>query len=350
MFMSKRCGFTLVELLVVITIIGILIALLLPAVQAAREAARRSQCSNHLKQAGLALHNYESAYLSFPFRMGGTEDGGETKSNNGRASGWIPLLPFMEQAPLYDAIKAGAGYAPYGPASWTTGFAPWTTAIPGLLCPSDPNITKAAGEIGKTSYAFSMGDSINLRSSSYNAFGTITNHRGLFWKRSGVRLRDITDGTSNTIALSERVIGVDNRKTIKGSIVVDTASAGNPATCYAQRNIATNGTFSSGVACYYNQGRRWPEGGPMYCAFTTILAPNSPSCHEGSVYYGIHTPSSYHPGGVLGLFADGAVRFISETIDTGTATSTGVEVTSGPSQFGVWGAMGSKAGGETYTY
>ncbi len=291
---SKRCGFTLVELLVVIAIIGILIALLLPAVQAAREAARRSQCSNNLKQAGLALHNYESAYLSFPFRMGGTEIGVETVCNLGRASGWIPLLPFMEQAPLYDAIKAGAGYAPYGPVSWTTAFAPWTAAVPGLLCPSDPKITKTAAELGKTSYAFSMGDSINLRSSSYNAFSTTTNHRGLFWKKSGVRLRDITDGTSNTIAVSERAIGAGSYNTIRASIVVDTASAGNPASCYAQRNNATNGVYS-GVTPYNNQGTRWAEGGPMYCAFTTILAPNSPSCHDGSTYYGIHTPSSYHP-------------------------------------------------------
>ncbi len=93
----RRWAFTLVELLVVIAIIGILIALLLPAVQAAREAARRSQCSNNLKQAGLALLNYESAYRSFPFRMGGTEQGGDTKSNTNRIAGWVPLLPFMEQ-------------------------------------------------------------------------------------------------------------------------------------------------------------------------------------------------------------------------------------------------------------
>jgi prepilin-type N-terminal cleavage/methylation domain-containing protein/prepilin-type processing-associated H-X9-DG protein len=348
--MSKRRGFTLVELLVVIAIIGILIALLLPAVQAAREAARRSQCTNNLKQVGLGLHNYESAYQSFPFRAGGTEAGSDPDSNVGRISGWVPLMPFMEQVPLYEAIKTGSGgFKPYGPPSWNTGFTPWITAIPGLLCPSDPKISKTATEPGKTSYAFSMGDSINLRSSTYDAFSTTARHRGLFWRKSGVRLRDITDGTSNTIAISERAIGAGGFNTIKASIVVDTAAAGNPATCYSKRNNATSGTYS-GVTCYNNQGIRWAEGGPMYCAFTTILSPNSPSCHDGTTYYGIHTPSSYHPGGVVGLFADGSVRFLSETIDTGTAATTGVEVTSGPSQFGVWGAMGSKDGGETYTY
>jgi len=140
MWSLHRRAFTLVELLVVIAIIGILIALLLPAVQSAREAARRSQCSNHLKQIGLALHNYESAYGSFPFRMGGTGTGTSdlTNTNAGQISGWVPLLPFMEQAPLYEQIKAGAGYKPYGPYGGIYGFAPWCATIPGLLCPSDP--------------------------------------------------------------------------------------------------------------------------------------------------------------------------------------------------------------------
>jgi prepilin-type N-terminal cleavage/methylation domain-containing protein len=341
----RQRAFTLVELLVVIAIIGILIALLLPAVQAAREAARRSQCSNNLKQAGLALLNYESTFRSFPFRMGGTELGGDTKSNTNRVSGWVPLLPFMEQAPLYEAIKAGTGYAPFGPAPYQTGFAPWTTAVPGLLCPSDPNTSKTATERGKSNYAFSMGDSINLNNSNYSSFSTTTNHRGLFWTKSGVRLSHITDGTSNTIALSERAICADNYNHIRAAIVNDTAAASSAATCYSKRNNASGGIYS-GLTLYYNQGRGWSDGLSMYTGLTTALPPNSPSCYADSRYFGVFTPSSYHPGGVLGLFADGSVRFLSETIDTGTATTTGVEVTSGASQFGVWGAMGSKDGGE----
>lgn len=102
----------------------------------------------------------------------------------------------------------------------------------------------------------------------------------------------------------------------------------------------------SGLALYYQQGRQWADGAPMYCGFTTVLPPNAPSCLATTSLFGIFTPSSWHPGGVLGLMADGSVRFLSETIDTGTTTTTGVEVTTGNSQFGVWGAMGSKDGGE----
>ncbi len=243
-----------------------------------------------------------------------------------------------------EAIKAGAGSVPYGPAPYNY-FAPWYAAIPGLLCPSDPNTSKTSSEMGKLSYVFSIGDSINLGQSNYNAFSATGNHRGLFWTKSGVRLSAITDGTSNTIAISERAIGVDNINTIKGSTVSDSAAASSPSTCYAKRNNASNGVYS-GLLLYYNQGRRWNDGLPMYTAFTTILPPNAPACYSSSGYYGIYTPSSYHPGGVLGAFADGSVRFISETIDTGTATTTGTEVTSGVSPFGVWGAMGSKDGGE----
>ena len=100
-------GFTLVELLVVIAIIGILVALLLPAVQAAREAARRTECNNNLKQLGLALHNYHDTHKAFVYRKGGTTGGTTAQSNQGRRSGFISLLPFMEQTPMYEQINAG---------------------------------------------------------------------------------------------------------------------------------------------------------------------------------------------------------------------------------------------------
>ncbi|MEZ6135786.1 MAG: DUF1559 domain-containing protein [Pirellulaceae bacterium] len=199
----RRLGFTLVELLVVIAIIGILVGLLLPAVQAAREAARRMQCSNNLKQWGLALHNYHDTHRSFPYRSGGTNGSsgaGLANSNRGRLSGWIPLLAFIEGGNQFQQIAAGdANNPPQGPNSWA-GWAPWNTSPGVIRCPSDDGY---ANTTRTNSYAMSMGDAVeNLT----NGIGGQA--RGIFGPRPGsvtYRFRDITDGTSNTIAISERL-------------------------------------------------------------------------------------------------------------------------------------------------
>jgi len=358
---KRRLAFTLVELLVVIAIIGILIALLLPAVQAAREAARRSQCTNNLKQAGLGLHNYESAYNSFPFRMGGTGTTADTAtvSNQSRASGWVPLLPFMEQAPLYDAIKSGgtansatsAATPAWGssPNSVTPDFIPWRTQVPGLLCPSDPKTTKEGDNYaGKSNYVFSMGDTIRIGGTASNNYTGTAKHRGLFWYQSGVRLRDITDGTSNTIAASERSIGADSYNNIKGAAAVLSGIADTMlSTCLATKS--SDGKYSTSYTLNYHPGRRWADGAPIFAGFTTVLPPTASSCvsSNGADAYGVFSPTSWHPGGVNGLMADGSCRFFSETIDTGSAASNGTEVTTGVSNYGVWGALGSKDGGES---
>jgi len=152
--LSKRRAFTLVELLVVIAIIGILIALLLPAVQAAREAARRSQCTNNLKQAGLAMHNYHSSTKALPAR--------KSYSLSTRASGWIALLPYLEQSALYQQFQAMT--PPLGAEASTYTHYPWAvapsnnTTVPAVLCPSDPgnkSYTTACN------YVFCVGDTCN---------------------------------------------------------------------------------------------------------------------------------------------------------------------------------------------
>jgi prepilin-type N-terminal cleavage/methylation domain-containing protein len=351
-----RRGFTLVELLVVIAIIGILIALLLPAVQAAREAARRSQCTNNLKQLGVGLQNYHDVNKSFPFGKGGTQQGGATNlSNNGRVSGFIPLLPFIEQQGLYDTICQGApalNYPPLGPPGWY-GWAGWNVDIPTLICPSEVrsvDLRPAPANPGQNNYAFSRGDTIyNNRDSAAT--------RGVFSYSSGVRLSQIIDGASNTIAMSERVrsleqgIGTNPKPSVKEGTAtsisnLDTNPATNPGVCLAQ----ANGLYfvnPSIVKCRF--GVLWTDGQPERTGFNTVLPPNAPACtgdNNGNAdsRSGVYPPSSYHAGGVLGVMCDGSVRFLNDSIDTGNLGAT--EAVAGPSPYGVWGALGSKDGGE----
>ncbi len=198
----SRSGFTLVELLVVIAIIGILVGLLLPAVQAAREAARRMQCSNSVKQLSLALHTYESAYKRFPARKAGTNhafNGTERTSNNGgRLSGFIALLPYVEQGPMYAQIQAGAPpINPGGPAAWA-GWTVWNVSPGFLTCPSDGTTFNAPTNTQINNYAFCVGDdAVNIRDNRVV--------RGIFPSTVGVKIAEITDGTSNTVAFSERL-------------------------------------------------------------------------------------------------------------------------------------------------
>ena len=186
---ETRSGFTLIELLVVIAIIAILIALLLPAVQQAREAARRSQCRNSLKQLGLALQNYHDTYIFFPSGLTGTTAG--TANNGGRLSLFVGLLPYIDQAPLSKIIlgQPQQGDVPWNATAW------WSRNIAGLMCPSDSLITSGQG---KNSYVSNHGDRTTSLEDNSPA-----NFRGIFGGRTPVGIRDLKDGTSNTIALSE---------------------------------------------------------------------------------------------------------------------------------------------------
>ena len=196
----ERRGFTLVELLVVIAIIGILVGLLLPAVQAAREAARRMQCSNNLKQLGLAALNYESAFKKMPYRKGGSDTA--NLSNKGRRSGFISILPYIEGGNQSNNIEAGQppSIPPGGPEGWT-GWAPWNVSPGFMKCPSDPS----ASLVGRyNSYAMSIGDSMGRW--QWDLQDNV-NVRGMFAPQSrGFSLAQVTDGTSNTLMYSERLI------------------------------------------------------------------------------------------------------------------------------------------------
>ncbi|HVX61779.1 MAG TPA: DUF1559 domain-containing protein [Pirellulales bacterium] len=334
-------GFTLVELLVVIAIIGILIALLLPAVQAAREAARRSTCNNNIKQIVLALQNYHDTTKVFPPRLGGTQQG--TYNNGGRISPFVLLLPYMEQQALYNRIQSPlvgnngtTQYPAGGPVPWDGNYGPWNVNLPALICPSEngPFIT-TPNTIARGNYAFSYGDTMQHQYDS--------TPRGIFGANSRVSIANITDGTSNTIAVSEHAIGT-NGLTIRGGVARSISGAlTNPSVCLAQ---AVNGLYISSASPAWWMGMRWPDGGTWYASFNTVLPPNSPSCSTTTwdADHGISSPNSYHPGGVLGGMADGSVRFISDNIDTGNLSLP--EAAVGPSPYGVWGSLGSKDGGD----
>ncbi len=364
-------GFTLVELLVVIAIIGVLVGLLLPAVQAAREAARRMQCSNNMKQIGLALFNYESAFKRFPARQYGTTGSDlpifnaansgsfpvNRNHNSGRISGFVGLLAYLEQGNMFELIQAGdATTAPGGPRA-DLGWSVWNRPPATYRCPSDAGGAGQNQDSRTISYALCSGDTAGAE----GAFPMTVSQRGLFASRFVWRgIQTITDGTSNTVAVSEvfsstgtplastgTPISSNNEVLIRQGYVMVPGVATSPITC----RTSSNGRFyNAGLSVHFRRGINWTDGQLALRAFNTVLGPNSPSCaQQGSGNFGDQTrgvfpATSGHTGGVNASFADGSVRFISDGIDTGNLALPQPEA--GPSVYGVWGALGSISGGE----
>jgi prepilin-type N-terminal cleavage/methylation domain-containing protein len=328
-------GFTLVELLVVIAIIGVMVGLLLPAVQAAREAARRMSCSNNLKQMGLATHNYHDVFNALPARQAGPNWSGGSPEGPPRWSAFVALLPFYEQEARNNQIQTGGYHAWHGhPDSGYVG------QIPSLICPSDglysPTGADRNAMYSPLNYGLSMGDNYAVY---FDPTRPDQNMRGLFGYLTRVRFSDILDGLSNTMAMSEFLIAPESDRL--GRAVANATN--DPLACRAnlvgRQYVA--GTLIAQFRCH---GQRWQDGRPQYVAINTVLPPNSATC-SSQASAGIYSSSSNHPGGVHCLIADGSVRFVSENIDTGNLSLPAV--TSGISPYGVWGALGSKDGGET---
>ena len=369
---GKR-AFTLVELLVVIAIIGMLVALLLPAVQAAREAARRMQCSNHFKQLGLALHNHHDTHQSFPAGMSHyhnfnqTGGGGATGDNNCPVNGpMVFLLPFIEQGQMFDAYTQLAKTAAQN-VLWDVPPAerPWSAErISFLLCPSDGNnrevTTLSNINITCTNIYLSAGDGMWTFARRSNQEGNPNAHvgvRGFFQREVNKTFGNVSDGTSNTIALSEGKVPItrDTNVIAQGAVAHyqphnlagGTAHNAVAGLCVANGYHATDRTRVATPATGLWRGRMWMNGRAADAWFTTTIGPNSISCvaNNSSHEWGTFSPSSYHTGGVQVLFVDGSVSFITNSIDTGNLNDP--QVTSGRSPYGVWGAIGSINGGES---
>ena len=314
-------GFTLIELLVVIAIIAILIALLLPAVQQAREAARRTQCKNNLKQLGLALHNYHDVFSTFPPAHTRTQSASPA---TGALTTWrgfsahAMMLPYIEQANLYSQLNFNTYF---DEASNTTAR---RTVIPAFQCPSSTPYPGSADR-GNNSYAGCMG----ADGGQYGFTGSnIGMRQGMFPFDVNVKMRDLIDGTSNTIAFAEHLIGDnDNSSYRAGDVVRSIAWSGTNLTKPTAAELETYGTAcQAGTANHHSHGgREWAIGMPAQTLFNTLAPPNwkYPTCQPcaGCGWMdsaGAFPARSRHVGGVQITLGDGSSRFVSENIDLAT--------------------------------
>ena len=334
---ARRRGFTLIELLVVIAIIAVLIALLLPAVQQAREAARRSQCKNNLKQMGLAMHNYEETYKRFPT----SGEGWDTASSSTlffTTSTFTAILPQLEQGPIFGKWNHAVPYNDTAVVNGTSNAALSKTKLGVFLCPSNGNYDEAGnGGYGQTDYmpvAYTEISDVN----GQKGLGSATRAPGLLkWNTS--RIADCTDGLSNTIGIIE--------------------DAGRPAGIVGKYGVgAPDSVAATGTALYafWDQGDEWSggtkrlgpnrwadpdnasgvSGDPKAAAGTVAQIINQNATPKGgpggetaaasATTCGWRTnncgpndePFSFHSGGVNAVLGDGSVRFVSENIDAAT--------------------------------
>jgi prepilin-type processing-associated H-X9-DG protein len=329
----------LIELLVVIAIIGVLVALLLPAVQAAREAARRAQCTNNLKQLGLGMSMYESSNGVLPPSL--------VLSGSGSTVVWFGgwgihgrILPFLEQGSVYNAMNFSINYET--PPNSTVS----NTSIAVYLCPSESRIESKMGDAGPiypTNYGFCMGDWY-----SWGGFGA-TGNRSAFGPNRSLRLAAVLDGLSNTMFASEvktyttyvRDCGGSGLSNVNSPTVIP-PPAGDP--------LAVAPEYNGCTLKLQNAHTEWPDGQVQQSGMTTAWPPNykilgtSPDRlnqeldltsmreHKGGPTYAAITSRSYHPGGVNALFGDGSVHFIKDSINglawRGLGTVKGGEVIS----------------------
>jgi len=329
---AGRLGFTLVELLVVIAIIGVLVALLLPAVQSAREAARRTQCQNQLKQLGLALHNFESINKRIPH---GSED-----TRIWGPSAHTRLLPVIEQTNLSNQFTFD--YAQGSSRDLTVSGAALDLHEEAAM--SRPKVFHCPSEIytykgliyGFTNYHTNWGSWVRIQNRWDGPFGTnfVPPYANAPPRMDAVRLAEITDGTSNTLAFGEVAngVGTDPKMRDPRRDCYLATRPGNPDPVIVRNQLLAMDWRTAGTLGGWNwRGYPWREGSIWRNGFNTLLPPNKPCFRPGGEWWELVTPaSSYHAGGANVCLVDGSVRFIPENID---AT--------------VWMAAGTIGGGES---
>lgn len=351
---TRRLAFTLVELLVVVAIIGVLVGLLLPAVQSTREAARRMQCTNNLKQITLAMHVYHDTHRSMPLSMTGADQfpGG---AGSGFHSWLTRILPQIEQTGLHDLIHFDRSlaartdyghdgdYLQYSIGSDHIDAAPSAVMINTYLCPSDPGARlqqtlgtptapgSYAGNIGWPRASTGPGMLTPLRRQN-GVIGLLNPASPDPWQQPRIRFADVTDGLSNTMAVAERVIAQINSvdTAFGGQIVADTTPIAMQSFCGGGsrgRELTEWVRVCEGVSLAdapYSEshGHAWISGWTFAANhFMPVIPINKRNCH---VYGGeddgmnLVTPSSHHVAGMHVSMTDGSVRFMSESIDQET--------------------------------
>ena len=344
--LNSSRAFTLVELLVVIAIIGILVGLLLPAVQAAREAARRMQCQNNIRQLGLAAHNHESALRFLPPAYRGQQIGGAPGYFD--LWGTLALLtPYLEQTSVYNSIDLTKTMyqltSPYGIQAPVA----CQTKVATFLCPSDKaesvcsNAYAIPGDLTSTNYAFCLGSGTSRGKTGW--LGSPWEADGVFFAQSKVRITDIKDGSSNTIGASERILGEGNEVT-----VVASRADIRPQTMFVNPGAETNdANCGNTLRTNFSQRRMytWVAGEPRCTSYNHYYPPNdriNPDCVANftgtdpvtrSSGHGLSTARSKHVGGVNAWYCDGSVHFVGDAID-----------------MTIWRALATRLGGEIVAY